>query len=242
MAFIASAASFTVLRILSGSATGLFHVDSGHWKLTETPFVVILGIIMGLLGAGFSKMNILINKKWRGGVVNKAMWRKPVEVMALAFVFSMLWATLPILFECRPLEKGSDAWPYVMSTFCDDPEKEWNPFATVAVTPLEPQVKNFFLYDPDGVKTGLSGSILVYGIVVMCVICTIAGHASAHGIFIPMFVIGGAIGRGYGCIVDDFFPSWNVNTAAYAICGSRLPRWSDTHGRGLVRRHAGDYE
>jgi CBS domain-containing protein len=217
---IASAMSFTVLRVLSGTATGLFHVNSGHWNLYEWPFVVILGMIMGFFGATFSKMNIMVNKHWRGAYVNKQMLRKPAEVMAVAFVFSMIWVILPAFFECMPLEKGSDSWPFVMSTFCDDPEKEWNPFATITVTPLEPQVKNFFLYDPDGVKTGLTGSVLVYGIVVMCVICFIAGHATAHGIFIPMFVIGGAIGRGYGHFLSLLFPSWNINAAAYAICGS----------------------
>jgi chloride channel 7 len=220
MAFIASTLSFTILRVLSGSATGLFHVDSGHWPLHEWPFVVILGIIMGFFGAGFSKMNILINKKWRMAYVNPTMWKKPVEVIALAFVFSMLWCGLPHFFPCLPLEKGSASWPFVMSTFCDDPEKEWNPLATVVVTPLEPQVKNFFLYDAEGDKTGLGMEVGVYGLVVMCVICTLAGHATAHGIFIPMFVIGGAIGRGYGCIIDALFPTWHINTAAYAICGS----------------------
>jgi chloride channel 7 len=140
--------------------------------------------------------------------------------MCLAFVFSMVWAGLPAMFACLPKEKGSDSWPFVMSTFCENPEKEWNPFATVTVTPLEPQVKNFFLYDPAGEMTGLGSSILVYGIVVMLVICYCAGHASAHGIFIPMFVIGGAIGRGYGCIIEAAFPSWNINSAAYAICGA----------------------
>jgi H+/Cl- antiporter ClcA len=220
-AFLAALASYTVLQFMEGGEySGIFHVESGTWEINQLIFVVPLGVVQGLFGILFTLINIKVNTMYRAKLINPTSlrWhrlRKVGEVVLLAVVASCVLFTLPRFFDCEPIEHGYHNWERPSTLWCDE---GWNPMSSLILSPLDDQVKQLFM--KTGVSNGLhEGIVCCYGVVALVMCACIAGCHTAHGIFIPMFVIGGSLGRGYGHILAYNYPDLDINVGAYAIFG-----------------------
>jgi len=70
--------------------------------------VVILGVVGGLAGVGFTWLNLKICK-WRNRWIARIPWRRVVEVVAVAFVTTTLCVLVPLAFKCVPVDCATNS-------------------------------------------------------------------------------------------------------------------------------------
>jgi chloride channel 7 len=215
------------------STHGLFYVgEFRQWQIVEIPFFMVLGVLMGLLGALFNVLNVhLINGYFRKKFTKINKRRQMAEVIVLALVVSSVWFFLPRIVPCLskeeqfPLDKDSDMKEHVHSLWCDADE-QYNPLASLMFASLEDTVK--YLYRESDSTQGSHYAfptwvVFVYSVLFWGLSCFIAGGGIATGIFIPMIVIGAGFGRTYGEVMQYIFPvlvNGGFDAAAYAVVGS----------------------
>lgn len=192
-----------------------FYVDVAMKSQLKMFFpVVILGVLGGLAGAGFTWLNLKISK-WRNRWIARIPWRRLIEVLAVAFLTTTLAVCLPAAFPCLPTDcKDNFDQPgctHRLNSTGLEPvealhrytcaEGFYNPGATLLFTSAEKTIEHLL---SRGTHFELDyGPIITMFIVYSLLACYTAGMAQASGIMVPSLLIGATLGRLFGLIVTD---------------------------------------
>jgi H+/Cl- antiporter ClcA len=170
-----------------------------------------------------------VNSTYRKKFVRVNRHRQLLEVATVAFVLSTAWFFLPSLVPCLKKDaefpegdgKAAELKEATKGLWCEDPESEYNPLASLMFGSLEEIVNYLFLPSGNGLHPFPGGILVLYTILFGMGTCFIAGCSMATGIFIPMIVIGAGTGRSYAVLLQTVLPHLaNIDPAAYAVCGA----------------------
>jgi len=194
-----------------------------YWELI---IFGMLGIIGGLLGALFVRLNIRLNE-YRRDKLRKAFYFSLVEVFAVAAVTSILKFGLSMFGTCQPLSDieflenscesdSTNVTDTLDSMFCD--KGEYNDFANLFLLPQDEAIQTLF----SRTKSIYSMQALVVFLIVHFALVTIcAGLTVAGGLFVPMMLVGATYGRIVGKIIAAIFNDLNppLDPSIYALVG-----------------------
>lgn len=194
------------------------------------PFSII-GVVGGVVGALFVKFNSRLNE-WRNGFFPKRhrIYRL-LEVLAVVTLASVLSFGISAAFPCRSrhnlvmdsssndvCDAQEDSTLHLQAMFCDE-ETQYNDMASILWTP--PNVALPLLYHRDtGVFTLPALGIFAFVYFFLAVLSS--GLYVAGGLFIPMMLVGGSLGRFMGNIMLAIFPHVQppIDPSIYALVGS----------------------
>jgi len=188
--------------IIPGVLFGSYRDDSPDiiFTTTDFPFVLLIGVIGGLVGSSFSAIQRRLMKLRRQYVrVSKARTLMEVVLVSLAVSSCRYW--IPYLFgKCvddhafhaaqgdhHQMVNTPDATPF----HCGD--NQGNDLGFLFWVPQEHMLK-FILHDHD--ESGITSAQLIYSFIFYFGFTTLVfGIAVPSGLFIPSFVIGATYGR-----------------------------------------------
>eukprot|EP00931_Biecheleriopsis_adriatica_P055476 TRINITY_DN32810_c0_g1_i1.p1 TRINITY_DN32810_c0_g1~~TRINITY_DN32810_c0_g1_i1.p1 ORF type:complete len:922 (-),score=144.52 TRINITY_DN32810_c0_g1_i1:88-2799(-) len=211
------------------STLGIFSVQGAkQWQPKEIPCFLLLGLLLGLLGALWNVVNVkLVNSVWRKRCVRVSKRREVAEVACISILVSSLWFFLPAFVTCAskeksfPSEADSALREATKGLWCGDPQNEYNPLATLMFGSLDETVKYLFT-SSFGMQEQFSGPVLfLYSVLFFMFACLLAGSAMATGVFIPMIIIGAGMGCSYAHLLNMLMPGFVPgDSAAYAVVGA----------------------
>jgi H+/Cl- antiporter ClcA len=208
---------------------GLIDIDFARTTIVLQEFggFFILGILGGLMGILFTKINVAV-EKFRHKWVGKARLPNVIDVLACTVMTVLLSFILPFMLGCHA------RWP---EDSCDFPDRclqfhcgpqRYSDLATFFFTLPEETIR--ILFDR---KTSVEAHIPYQTLLVFCVFYFLMaaisyGMAVPGGLFIPSIIIGASYGRLVGLAVQSILTS---NTPAgetppliipgvYAVLGS----------------------
>eukprot|EP00026_Physarum_polycephalum_P000655 Phypoly_transcript_00656.p1 GENE.Phypoly_transcript_00656~~Phypoly_transcript_00656.p1 ORF type:complete len:780 (-),score=55.25 Phypoly_transcript_00656:186-2525(-) len=238
--FCCMASSFTVNGILQIKARSQQVQDYGLltfgfsntylYRYAELAPFCLLAILGGLIGAFFVKLNGDLNM-WRAKFFkDRHFIYRYIEVLVVVTIASALCFGIPAAYPCRGREnlvkyntttaacdKQLDI-AHLQTMFCDD-KTEYNDMASLLWTP--PNVALPLLYHRD-IGTFSLLTLGIYPVIYFFLAVLSSGLNVAGGLFIPMMLVGGAIGRFVGHIVLIMFPHTtpSIDPSIYALMGS----------------------
>lgn len=190
----------------------------------------ILGVLGGVVGAVFVKLNGDLNMFRAKFYAKRHVIFKYLEVLLIVTIVSVLCFGLSAAYPCRSREnliKYNNTvaecdkqlnLAHLQVMFCDE-ETEYNDLASLLWTP--PNVALPLLYHRDLGAFSLATLGIFSGVYfLLSVICS--GISVAGGLFIPMMLVGASMGRFVGHIVLLMFPHTSppIDPSIYALVGS----------------------
>jgi len=207
--------------------------DFTYSALELIPFA-LLGVLGGLLGALFVKLNIRINSWRRAHLPPSKKFLRFVEVMAVAGGAALLYYTIPLMFNsCKPSPIYDDGLTNTTTTdVCDKVVKlkitelfceagNYNPVANLFILPQDKALRLLFSRTTEFFTPGALAAFLpVY---FLCV-TVVAGISVAAGLFVPMMLIGATYGRMVGQLmvyaVGESSEGHKIDPSIYALVGA----------------------
>lgn len=226
----------TVMAACAGGRCGLFS-DAGfiifdksevhtNYGLLELLPVVVLGVVGGLLGSLFNRLNVLISVLRRKTINKKGPWAKVAEACLIALVTSVLQYSIPFLAACRPCPDPV-AHPGVhcpthgrvgnyKAFYC--PDGHYNDLAGLLFNTNDDSIRNLF-------STGTFSefrvaSLLIFLASFYSLAIVTYGIAVPSGLFVPAIVCGAAYGRLVGMAMTALAGVARVDEGTYALLGS----------------------
>jgi len=213
--FCAMTATFTLNILLSGikgkhwgalSDPGLFNLgkfDYMPYGLMELPIFMLMGILAGIFGALFVRLNEKINIFRLQYVTSKPL--KLLDVFAVAFLtVSLSFFLIFVSPDCLPIETVPEATS-PLQFFC--PDHQYSAMGSLLFNTPENAIKNLYHVSNDCYNL-LTLSIFFVAYQFLTTITS--GLALPSGLFIPSMLIGAAWGRFVGTLIQLIYPnhSW----------------------------------
>eukprot|EP01117_Protostelium_nocturnum_P011078 TRINITY_DN4018_c0_g1_i1.p1 TRINITY_DN4018_c0_g1~~TRINITY_DN4018_c0_g1_i1.p1 ORF type:complete len:581 (+),score=182.78 TRINITY_DN4018_c0_g1_i1:96-1745(+) len=200
------------------------------YRSEELIVFALLGIIGGLLGGLFVKLNISLNR-WRRDNLRKKGWMGLLEIFVLVTICSIITFTIPLATsstQCRSIAALSNRTVVnvcvnpcdknltlnLASTFCESKEL-YNDYTNLFMIPQDRALKNLFSRTTDVFTTH---SLLVFLFVYFIQVVVTAGILNAGGLFVPMMLVGATYGRVIGRLLGHYFDK--MDPSIYALVGS----------------------
>ncbi|PRP80735.1 chloride channel protein [Planoprotostelium fungivorum] len=234
--FGAMVASFTVKGLLSVSSPGVSTLVNDYGLLTfeisvnslyrvqELLAFAGLGVIGGILGGSFVRLNIRLNH-WRRTNIKVHWWRGVAEIMVLVLFFSIITFLIPLAGRCYSNDNfhkksfegvcggGNQTEVHPSSMFCE--AGQYNDFVNLLLVPQDHALKNLLSRTRDVFSMGaLCGFLVLY----FAMVTLTAGTINAGGLFYPMMLLGATYGRICGRLLALW--SHNIDPSVYALVGS----------------------
>jgi len=219
---------------------GSFLCANKHlYQLREFPVFVLIGLICGLLGAGFNSLNrklTLWRNRWR-----QSRRSKLVEAMLIAALTALLICTLPYLVgDCKP-------WPKRVSESRDDCRDRYpddtplqarfhllvcgtegqSALVRLLLSTHDNAIKLLFHAQDcatrgDGVDSPFTPLVcIVFFLFSFLLGCLTYGVAVPSGLFVPAIMAGSAVGRLVGELLCTYGSEYIVSTpGSYALIGA----------------------
>lgn len=241
--FCAMISTFTLNFFVSGTLEGasfgdfntpgliMFNVtDTGGYQLHLILPFIILGIVGGLLGAFFNKLNIAITI-WRRSVIpeSRRCYRMS-EVLLVSLITSALCSLLPYVMECKDFadfQKSHPDWrnsteemlqPQVEGRY-NCPEGYYNPLSLILFNSQEHSIKYLFGRKAGGLFPFDVLIVAFFGYFFLALITY--GIAMPSGLFVPMMAIGSTYGRLLGIVWKNYVvTSSSVDVGTFALMGA----------------------
>jgi len=187
---------------------GLIDIDFARTTIVLQEFMgfLVLGVLGGLMGILFTKLNVAVEKlrhKW----VGKARLPNVIDVLACTVITVLLSFILPFMLGCH------SRWA---EDSCDDPDRclqfhcgpqRYSDLATFFFTLPEETIR--ILFDR---KTSVEAAIPYQTLLIFCVFYFLMaavsyGMAVPGGLFVPSIIIGASYGRLVGLVVQHALSS-----------------------------------
>lgn len=222
MVFVCAAIAPWTLQLLmhpdgleSGKVSGLidFGLISGSYSYKDIPFLIVLGILCGGLGAIFIHINVLITK-WRKVAIN-TKWKKLAEVCVISLTVSTILIFLVLFgYDCVKIEGANENTQASMKQYGCAAD-EFNDMATYFFVELEKSI-NLLIHEPRAIHLGTLAkqfvpmfflTIVTYGINV------------PSGLFLPSLALGANFGHMFAQLMNLMIPGLDLNCAHFAFYG-----------------------
>ncbi|CAE7515620.1 Clcn7 [Symbiodinium microadriaticum] len=161
------------------------------YHIWELPFFVTLGLLGGLVGAGFNALNIPLTL-WRIRRVRASGWTRFLEVLLVsACIAAVFFVPAMLSRKCyvTGVEHGSHK-PGELDLICKDTLAGRTGLG-LFVTPSEDAIKVLF-HDPHMYDPGL---LSLFGIIYFLLACWTYGLGVPSGLFVPSLLVGAVLGR-----------------------------------------------
>ena len=174
-------------------------------SMSTIPAAVILGIICGLLGAGFIWVNSNLNKK-RKVWINKT-WKKILEVVIFSLCTATVFFWAPYIFnECKDASEVASSNKDLLSQY-SCPDGEYSPLATMFANEEVGAIRSIMSgFDgPGGIRIPPTQMLMYLSVWYFFTITTYGVWVPA-GLFLPGIIIGCAAGAIYEELNQKIFP------------------------------------
>ena len=184
----------------------------------------ILGIIGGLAGALFTKINLMC-EKWRHRHVGRKRLYNVCDVLICTVVTIIISFIIPYMFSCYNTHDICAQHPQRCLQFnCST--TQFNSLATLLFT--QPNNAIRMLFERSLVSDAQIGwpILSIFCIVYFLLCCVTYNMAVPGGLFIPSIIIGASYGRIMGIIMQNIItpptddPQLGINPGVYAVLGS----------------------
>ncbi|ETO23581.1 channel voltage activated chloride channel [Reticulomyxa filosa] len=195
-----------------------FLLYTGKFNYADLGFFLLVGVVGGIIGIMFNTINMRILRWRKAHVTDK--WRKIAEAMAISLITSILILGIPLFFSCQ---SGS-----VIENTCSDynsedsrcrslvtfgrftcPEGHYNPAESIISGLFHRNSEHWFPL----------GEVFLFLIVYYAMVLLACGIAVPAGLFIPLILIGAALGHGMGQAYNKVF-GLSLDIGVYALLGS----------------------
>ncbi|EFJ09934.1 hypothetical protein SELMODRAFT_427560 [Selaginella moellendorffii] len=179
----------------------------GQFGLLDLFPVVILGVLGGILGSVFNKLNTRVTKCYIYWYLRKPPYVKVIHACLMAILTSACCFWLPFLVKCRPCPDLSDIPGYKCPTHGQTgnfkgfncPAGQYNDLAGLFFATKDDAVRNLFSFKT--YREYHYRSILVFFGVSFIFSLITYGIAVPSGLFIPLIINGASLGRLVGMIM-----------------------------------------
>lgn len=198
-----------LLGWVSNAAAVLFEVNlSIPLNLVAIVPSLLLGILIGSLAAFFTKTNLILIK-WRRRVLRPHQFRRFLEPVVIAGVFSACMYGLSLLAFCAPLEEiadvnetvrvwGTESGRRLFNNTCMRPET-YSPLGTLNMASGKNTVRHLFSRQTAEEFPVLT--LIVYFLIYFAFACLTSGTAVSGGLVVPSLVVGAVFGRLFGLLL-----------------------------------------
>lgn len=194
------------------------------WTAVDLAFLIMMGVVGGLLGALFNCMNKCLAKYRIKHIHPKAKFIRVLESLLVAMVTSIVIFAASMLGECRDLSPSSthntttwsnseDINSTLRQFFCTN--KTYNDMATLFFNPQEAAIHQLFHQDGTFSPVTLSVFMLLYFLLA----CWTYGVSVPSGLFVPSLLCGAAFGRLVANILKVKL-GMDVYAGTYALIGA----------------------
>lgn len=225
---------FAMSQILPGtgegyiiSFAGIYPLSDRQW-LFQMPFVVMVSVTLGFLGALFNLMRGMV-QHYR--VSKKKHGLRVVEACAVGFVSSITFLLAPKLFgQCLDIPTTWEA-SQVMQYDC--PVGQYNDLATALFQTAPLTIRSFLglgsesepianrICSPSIPCYYTLTSLFAVGMIYFALLVISAGLAVPGGLFMPTIMIGGSLGAFFGLALHSLVSAtWDIQPGVYAIVGA----------------------
>ena len=202
---------------------------SQPYRVWETPFFLVLGVVGGLVGALFNALNAKLSHWRRDFLASRPlgrMWYRALEAVAVSLLTATLAFWLPVIFnECAPIPQpndeaakhalGANGELYYIKFKCNN--GTYNQMASAIFGGSEVVIKGFF-HNTASVDPLM---LVVYFFVIFFLACLTYGIAVPSGLFVPCILTGCAYGRLWGELLRaHVFPNSDIHAGTYALFGA----------------------
>ena len=192
----------------------------------------IIGLVCGLVGVLFTRLNIKINK-FRRKFIKKSRIRQVLEPVVLAILFGTLSFVFPLSSSCDEMPmKSTDTTTAAhevkganhndFAQFVCGGHSNYSPLATLTLNSGENAIRH--LYSKGTRGQFQSGALLSFFALYFSFSGYASGAAYASGIVIPMLVMGAITGRLLGEFTHSLVPGFDdydwFDPGIFALVGS----------------------
>ena len=222
MVFICAAVAPWVLQILqhpsqwrTGQVSGLIDFGSvtGGYNYRDLPFVCLLGLICGGLGAIFVAVNLRLTALRKRYVTTKL--RKLAEVFTVSALVSGVLISLVLRgYNCVDVRHAADNTRVKMKSYgC--PAGQYNDMATYFFRSMEDSI-SLLIHEVDDMNPGT----LIKQLIPYFLLTTVTyGINVPSGLFLPMLSLGANIGHLYAQVCNAIIGERWLDPAKFALYG-----------------------
>lgn len=184
-----------------------------NYSVYEIPFMLIMGLIGGLLGALFNYINQKLTV-FRMRYI-KAAWKRVLEAVLIAAVTACASFNMIYYYDvCKPNGVNNITEP--LQFFCKD--GEYSVMGSLVFKLPEESIKNLF-HTPPG--TYDAQVLLIFFPIYFLLATWTYGVFVPSGLFVPCILTGAAWGRLFALCLSKILPNtFVISTGLYAVIGS----------------------
>ena len=191
-------------------------------QLRQIPFMVLVSLIGGLLGALFNRMRVFL---WRFRASRSRRLLRIIELVLITVgcICIAFFAALYLgkCIDSPPVNKGS-----FKSFRFRCPDGQHNDLATLFMTVPDDLLSRLFSEgSQESGQTGFSQqSLLLFALLYLLMMSLCAGTCIPAGLFMPTLLLGATVGLATGRVFKDFFPDYTaIQPGLYAlICATAV--------------------
>ena len=218
--FISNGITMGILKNASLSSLIIFVIkDLSAYQLFEILPFTLLGIIGGLFGAAFVRLNLHVTKL-REKYFLDFQEGKILEILIILLIWTSSAFVIPYFSSCSKIQIDVSTSDIPTSFYglgqWDCPAGSFNPLASFLFDSQASLFKMMLSTNPAIVFDFISLALLAVWYFIASAV--IAGSTMSSGLMVPLLIIGAAYGRILGKIVKIFFPT--AITSSYALIGA----------------------
>lgn len=159
------------------------------FDLRELPLFMFLGVIGGLFGASFVSAH-LITARWRERKIRSRCAFQVLECLVVCFISTSLAFIIPFMIPICETAEGVAFTNSTLRLTC--PEGQFNELGTLMLNSPEFVIKTMFHDDQYRFS---AWTLVVFFLTYFPVVIWTAGTVVPGGLFVPMLLAGGVMGR-----------------------------------------------
>ncbi|KAG2496165.1 hypothetical protein HYH03_005767 [Edaphochlamys debaryana] len=209
----------------------IFEIQEGQdtYEFFELLPMLLLGVLGGLLGSGFSAINSRLARWRKKSLAPLGPRGRLLEGLAISCLTSTLSFVVPLMVVCTACPPGSEgSCPRTDNLHSGNFVKfgcrhvggrgSYNDLATLFFNTQDDAIRNLFSSKTKREYT--VGALLIFTTIFYFLAALTYGIFAPTGLFVPSILCGAAYGRLVGIFVADMHPGHYIDEGTYALLGA----------------------
>ena len=200
-----------------------------NYSVYELPLFIAMGIIGGVLGAGFNDINERMSL-YRKKYLNAYKWKRLLELVLITLGMSFISFILPLCWQqCTEVptdmtnlsKQELSLLSHLVRFQCE--EGQYNQLASLYFTSGDMGMRQLFHFrelDGAGFDSFTSGPLILFFVPYFLMAAITSGVLAPAGLFVPTLLAGAAFGRLIGHWMNLAFPGYVADSGTYALIGA----------------------
>jgi chloride channel 7 len=199
---------------------GLPGAEQKPWGIVDVPLFAALGVVGGLLGGAFNRLNEALTAVRLAHVAPRRV-RRLVDTLAVTLLAGVVAFAMPALVgACAPVPAAFAGAPNpaaeLVALYCG--EDQFNDLASLWLVSPEVAIRSLF-HMPSG--SFVPAHLALFALTYLALMCLASGTSVPSGLFIPSLLAGSALGRFVGELAAAHAPSGTfVDAGTFAVVGA----------------------